>query len=163
MSYLSWATGTAQNMLIQDINIRRIYLGIRTIILACRDSLTACHSRKKCEVKTKKQSGISTPLLKSLYQMIRFVVFLGFLRSRYNVHLCLKHTTYSTYRGICALISRKRLIMLLLLHCLSDYAKDTLYYLQWKKQTNIVSFLVYVSLHVCTCECVYACVVNSEL
>ncbi len=51
--------------------------------------------------------------------------------------------------------------MLLLLHCLSDYAKDTLHYLQCK--LVLFPFLVYVSMHVFTCECVYACVVNSEL
>lgn len=41
--------------------------------------------------------------------------------------------------------------MLLLLHCLYDYAKDTLHYLQCKM---VFPFLVYVSMHVCTCECV---------
>lgn len=47
---------------------------------------------------------------------------------------------------ICAFKSRIRLIMLLLLHCLSDYAKDTLHYLQYK--------MVFV-FGVCKHACVY--------
>lgn len=50
--------------------------------------------------------------------------------------------------------------MHLLLHCLSDYAKDILHYLQTKQ---FIYILVYEGMHVYNYKCVYACVFSLKL
>lgn len=90
------ATGTTRSLPIQDMRIWRLDSDTDNHTLGMFHCLTL--SGDRCQAKKKETQN---PLSTSLYQVIRFVLWLGSLRSRYNVHLVLYVVRIPYTRDMC--------------------------------------------------------------